>query len=297
MTERARIIVISGPTASGKTDLAVEVARRLGTEVVSADARQFYRDIPIGTARPAPEDLQGVPHHFLGHLELDQDMSAAEFAHAALPVVKDVAQRCGTVVVAGGSGLYIDALVFAFDALPPADPKVRERLKRVREREGIGALQQELARLDPVTWQRIDRNNPQRLVRAIEVCLSTGRPMSEQLKGRRPRPGLDPVFFALDVPRATLYARIDARVDRMLEQGLVEEARRVYPHRERNALRTVGYRELFLHFDGQMDLPTAVALIKQHSRNYAKRQLSWLGRDAHWHWVPPDADRVLEQLH
>ena len=282
------LIVIGGPTASGKTRVAAEVARQLGTEVVSADARQFYRAMPIGTGQPTADERLGVPHHFIGHLEVTQDQSAQEYAHAALPVIDRILDAHGVAVLTGGSGLYIDAVCFELDALPPADKALREKLQQLHREQGLEALQQELQRLDPAMWHTIDRNNPHRLIRAIEVCLLTGGKVSELRQGRRPRTGFTPVFLALDVERNVNYAAIDARVDEMLRRGLLEEAHALLPHRDRNALQTVGYKELFLHFDGQLSLEEAVALIKQHSRNYAKRQMTWLRREAHWRWVRPE---------
>jgi len=289
------LIVIGGPTASGKTRVAAEVARTLGTEVVNADARQFYRAMPIGTGQPTVDELLGVPHHFIGHLEVWQDQSAQEYAHAALPVIERILDAYGVAVLSGGSGLYIDAVCFELDALPPADKEVRQRLQRMHADQGIAALQQELKQLDPEMWHTIDRNNPHRLIRAIEVCLLTGRKVSELRQGRCPRPGFTPHFIALDVERSVNYAAIDARVDDMMRRGLLEEAHALLPHRDRNALQTVGYKELFLHFDGKLSLEKAVALIKQHSRNYAKRQLTWLRREGHWHWVRP-GEAVQEAL-
>ncbi|MCB9169363.1 MAG: tRNA (adenosine(37)-N6)-dimethylallyltransferase MiaA [Flavobacteriales bacterium] len=291
------VIVIGGPTASGKSALAVELAEHFGTEVIGADARQFYRDLPIGTGQPTDEERRGVHHHFIGHLDLDQDMSAATYAREAIPVLHDLLDRHGRAIVVGGSGLYIDALLFELDPLPPAQPKLRAELQALWKKEGLRPLQQELAHLDPKTWRSIDRNNPHRLIRAIEICRTTGKPVSAQRTGRRPRPDLHPIFIALDLPRMDLYARIDARVDAMIASGLEEEARHALPHRDRNALNTVGYKELFAHFDGRMDRGTTIGLIKQHTRNYARRQSTWLRRDVHWHWVnADDLDRVIAMI-
>lgn len=291
------LIVIGGPTASGKTRVAAEVAKALGTAVVSADARQFYRAMPIGTGQPTEAEMLGVPHHFIGHLEVEQAMSAQEYAHAALPVIERLLDAHGVAVLTGGSGLYVDAVCFEFDALPPADKHLREKLQRMHREQGLPALQAELQRLDPEMWHRIDRSNSHRLIRAIEVCLLTGGKVSELLRGKRPRPGFDTLFLALEVERDTLYRSIDARVDDMVSRGVVEEARALFPQRHLNALQTVGYKELFLHFDGTLSLPEAIALMKQHTRNYAKRQMTWLRREDHWRWVrPEEAVRVAMDL-
>lgn len=294
---KATLVVIGGPTASGKTAAAVTLAKHLGTEVISADSRQFYRAMHIGTARPTEEELDGVPHHLLGHLEITETWSAGTFAHQAEPILQDILARRGIAIMVGGSGLYIDAITKGFDPLPPSDPRLREKLTTRSRTEGLAAMTAELQRLDPATWARIDRSNPHRVVRALEVCLLTGRPLSDQRSGPRSRTDLAVVRMALDLPRSQLYARIDARVDRMIEHGLVEEARALLPFREHNALRTVGYRELFAHFDGELTLAQAIDLIKQHTRNYAKRQLTWLRREATWHWLPSTTiDAMLERI-
>lgn len=294
---RRRLIVIGGPTASGKTRIAAQLAKQLGTEVISADARQFYRAMPIGTGQPTDAERLGVPHHFIGHLDVEQAMSAQEYAHAALPVIEHLLNERGVAVLAGGSGLYMDAVCFEFDALPPADKALRERLQRTHSAQGIRALQDELHELDEAMWHRIDRQNPHRLIRAIEVCILTGGKVSELHQGKRPRPGFDPIFLALDVERNTLYRNIDLRVDDMVARGVIEEARALFPQRHLNALQTVGYKELFLHFDGTLSLEESIALMKQHTRNYAKRQMTWMRRDAHWQRVDPaDAEGIQRSI-
>lgn len=282
------LIIIGGPTASGKTDAGIALARRYGTEVISADSRQFYQAMRIGTARPLERELGGVRHHFLGHLDLNDTWSAGRFAREAEPVLQELLTNHGVAVLVGGSGLYIDALVKGLDPLPASDPRLRERLQRRVDAGGLAGLVQELERLDPVTAARIDTNNPHRVIRALEVCQLTGRPFSEQRTEANDRTDMRIVRIAMDVPRDELYARIDARVDRMMAEGLLDEARDLLPHRALNALQTVGYKELFLHFDGKLALPESVALIKQHSRNYAKRQVTWLRRESAWHWARPD---------
>lgn len=287
------LVVIAGPTASGKTRIAAAVARSLGTEVVNADARQFYRALRIGAAPPTDKEQQGVRHHFVGHLEVTQVMSAGAYERDALPVIEDLLRRTGSAVLSGGSGLYIDAVLNGFDPLPTADHAVRRELQERFQREGLPPLLEELKQRDPATWQRIDRNNPHRVVRALEICRSGGRAASAQRSGARSARPWRTIRIALDVPREVLYARIDARVDDMMAAGLVEEARALLPHREENALRTVGYRELFEHMDGRCSLEEAIARIKQHTRNYAKRQLTWLRRDPQWQWTTPDPEAVL----
>lgn len=295
---KGTLVVIGGPTASGKTAVACTVARALGTGVISADARQFYHAMRIGTARPLPDELQGVPHHFLGHLELTETWSAGTFARAAEPVLQELIARHGVAVMAGGSGLYVDAVLHGLDPLPTTDEALRRHLQERLAAEGLDALVRELEQRDPAHWAVMDRRNPHRVLRALEVCIRTGLPYSSQRTAPAERTDLDIRRFALDLPRTELYSRIDARVDRMMAEGLLEEARALLPFRHLNALNTVGYKELFAHFDGTCTLPEAVALIKQHTRNYAKRQLTWLRRDPGWRWVrgPDDVEAALADL-
>lgn len=292
------LIVIGGPTASGKTHAAATLGRHFGTEVISADSRQFYHAMRIGTARPSEDELLGVQHHFLGHLELSDTWSAGSFARAAESVLQRIVAEKGIAILVGGSGLYIDALLKGLDPLPPIQPQVRERLKERFAQGGLAPLLDELHRLDPATHARIDRYNPHRVIRALEVCIATGRPYSEQRTAPQDRTDMRIVRIAMDLPRNELYQRIDTRVDHMMSEGLVGEARALLPHRHLNALRTVGYTELFRHFDDELSLDETVALIKQHTRNYAKRQLTWLrapapkrsgdgARDAGWRWMAP----------
>ncbi len=288
MNAERTLVVIGGPTASGKTTAAATIAWHYGTEVISADSRQFYHAMRIGTARPGEDELLGVRHHFLGHLEIEQIWSAGQFAREAEPVLQGALDRSGIVALVGGSGLYLDALTKGLDPLPTSDLRLRERLQHRLEQHGIGGMLKELEQHDPITFQRIDHNNPHRVVRALEVCLITGKPYSAQRTTPTNREDLRIVRIAMDVKREALYQRIDARVDRMIADGLVDEARSLLPHRELNALRTVGYRELFEHFDGRCTLDEAIALIKQHTRNYAKRQMTWLRRDGDWQWIRPE---------
>lgn len=287
--ERKVLVVVGGPTASGKTRAAALLAKHFDTDVISADSRQFYQAMRIGTARPEQKELLGVPHHFLGHLNLEEGWSAGQFARSAEPVLQRILGEKGITVLVGGSGLYIDALTKGLDPLPISDPRLRERLQERVKSQGLAGMLKELEALDPVMYARIDQHNPHRVIRALEICLLTGNPYSEQQSGASDREDMTLVRLAMDLPRTTLYERIDKRVDRMVADGLVEEARELLPHRALNALRTVGYRELFEHFDGRLSLPDAITLIKQHTRNYAKRQLTWLRRDEGWTWLPPEA--------
>lgn len=296
MSDKGTLIIIGGPTASGKTQVAADLARHLGTEVISADSRQFYAAMRIGTARPLEEELLGVPHHFLGHLSLEDTWSAGTFAREAEPVLQRILAERGIAVLVGGSGLYIDALLKGLDPLPTGDPDRRAELQATWKKDGLAPLLARLMELDPGTHARIDHHNPHRVIRALEVCLATGRPYSEQRTTPTDRSDVHLVRLAMELPRAELYARIDARVDHMMAAGLVAEARSLVPHRLHNALRTVGYTELFQHFSGHGSLEQAIALIKQHTRNYAKRQITWLRREPSWTHLPPDPERVISHV-
>ena len=282
---------------AGKTHVAASIAKHYGTEIISADSRQFYHAMRIGTARPTDEELLGVKHHFLGHLELTDTWSAGEFARQAEPVLQDILQRHGKAVMVGGSGLYIDALCNGLDPLPFSDPRVRDDLQNEWKVKGLPSLADQLRHLDPETWRIIDKDNPHRVIRALEIHHVSGRPASAQRTGPRQREDLNVVRIALELPRADLYARIGSRVDRMIAVGLIEEARTLLPHRQLNALNTVGYKELFAHFDGAASMEETIASIKQHTRNYAKRQLTWLRRDPAWNqFAPEDLNGMLAMI-
>ena len=296
MNTPGTLVIIGGPTASGKTAVAVELAKRYRTDVISADSRQFYHAMRIGTARPTTEELQDVPHHFLGHLDLTDAWSAGDFARAAEEVLQRLLRDHGMAILVGGSGLYIDALIKGLDTMPTSDAMVRERLQARIHHGGIATLLDELKERDPTTWARIDHNNPHRILRALEVCMVTGAPYSALRSAPKDRTDIRLVKIAMHVPRPLLYERINARVDRMCELGLVDEVRNLIPYRHLNALRTVGYTELFRHFDGELSLDDAIAMIKQHSRNYAKRQVTWLRREADQHWVAPGDSEQMHEL-
>ena len=275
----------------GKTALSVALARRLGTEVVSFDARQFYRELSIGTAKPTRDEMDGVRHHFIDSHSVQHPYSAGRFADDAIRLLTDdLFRRLPVVVAVGGSGLYQQALTDGLPAIPAVDPALRPALNARLEAEGLPALVEELRRLDPPAWDAIDRQNPQRVLRALEVTLGTGQPFSgfRAAPAEAARPWRT-VLVGLDRPRPELYARCDARVDEMLAAGLEAEARVLYPLRHLNALQTVGYQEWWLHFEGTYDHAEAVRLLKRNTRRYAKRQLTWFRRDARFQWLHPAA--------
>lgn len=288
-----RLLVIVGPTGSGKTDLSIRLARHYGAPILSTDSRQFYRGMAIGTAQPDPDQLQAAEHHFIASHDLNEDLNCGSYEMQALSCLEKLFAEHDWVIAVGGSGLYVRALCEGMDDLPQADPELREALSRRLETEGVDALAAELRTLDPAYYARVDRKNPARVMRALEVCLQTGRPYSEQRTGvRRPRPfGI--VKVGVDLPREELYARIDRRVDRMVADGLEAEARALYPYRMLNALQTVGYREFFDYFDGRTNYEEAVSLIKRNSRRYAKRQLTWFRRDPEIRWFGPWDDAAI----
>lgn len=270
-----KIIVIGGATASGKTALAVETAQKLGTEIISFDSRQFYREIPIGTAAPTEEDMQGIPHHFIGHISVQQPLNAGEYGQQARLLIEQLSERYSTLVMVGGSGLYMEAALCRMDDTPPSDPAIRERWNRLYQEEGITALQKILQEKDPVYFNTVDIHNHVRLIRALEVTELTGKPFSAFRTGNMKQFIYDVELVIPEIPRHELYHRINNRVSQMIRNGLADEARKMLPFRDLTALRTVGYTELFDHFDGKTTLEEAVSLIRQHTRNYAKRQATW----------------------
>lgn len=287
-----RLIVITGPTGSGKTALAIETARRLGTEIISADSRQLYRDIPVGTAAPTAEQLAAVPQHFVGTLPLDAYYSAAEFEADVMRLLPDIFARCGgTAVMCGGSMMYIDAVCRGIDDLPTISDEIREHCRKLWLEEGTSGIIARLEKIDPEYLRIVDLQNHRRLVHALEISLEAGVPYSSLRTGQPKRRPFEILKFAIDLPREELFARINARVTAMVDNGLIDEGRRVYPLRHLNSLNTVGYKELFAHFDGLMDLPTALDRIRKNTRVYAKKQLTWLRRDPTL--LPPDALQAL----
>lgn len=288
-----RLVVIVGPTGSGKTDLSIRIARHYGAPIVSTDSRQVYRGLPIGTAQPAREQLDEVEHHFIASHDITQNLSCGEYEVQALARLEKLFTGHELVVAVGGSGLYVKALCEGMDDLPKADETLRCELSDRLQREGVESLAAQLKELDPVYYEEVDRSNPARVIRALEVCLQTGRPYSVQRTGERRKRPFEIIKVGVDLPREELYGRIDRRVDQMLADGLEAEARRVYPFRQLNALQTVGYREFFEFFDGLITRDQAVELIKRNSRRYAKRQLTWFRRDPQIRWFAPDDTQAI----
>ncbi|TGE23973.1 tRNA (adenosine(37)-N6)-dimethylallyltransferase MiaA [Hymenobacter aquaticus] len=286
------LLVVAGPTAVGKTALCVQLAQHYQTDIISADSRQFFRELSIGTAKPTPAEMQGVTHHFIDSHSITEDYNAGRFEADCLALLDELFQRHRVVILTGGSGLYLQAVTEGLDEMPLADLTVRAALQRELAEHGLAPLVAELERLDPVTHARIDRQNHQRVVRALEVTRSTGQPFSSfhTPKVAKERP-FQTVKIALSREREELYQRIDQRVDQMLDAGLLAEVTALLPYRHHNALQTVGYQEIFGYLDGLYDWPEAVRLLKRNTRHYAKRQLTWLRRDPQYHWLHPEAVR------
>ena len=277
------LVVLQGPTAIGKTALAIDWAQRLGTHILSADSRQFFREMAIGTAKPTPEELSQAPHHFVDCISVTEEYSAGQYERDVLAKLASLFQDHPAVILAGGSGLYVQAVTQGLDDMP-ADMDIRAELMHTLETKGLAVLQARLQELDPAHHDRMDLNNPQRLVRALEVCLATGKPYSSyRNEAAAPRP-FRMIKIALDADRDWIYERINRRVDLMLETGLLEEVERLKPHWHLNALKTVGYREFFPYFNGTCSLEVAVEALKMNTRRFAKKQLTWLRRDPENQW-------------
>lgn len=292
------LLVLIGPTGVGKTELSLRLAEHFHTEIVSADSRQLYADLPIGTAAPTPAQLARVPHHLVGTLALTDYYSAAQYEADALRKLDQLFLTHPIVVLTGGSMLYVDAVCQGIDDIPTVDAGTRRLLQQRYATEGLDALCDELRLLDPEYYQQVDRKNPKRVVHALEICYMTGRTYTSfRTRTAKERP-FRIVKVGLTRPREELYARINSRVDAMLAEGLLDEARRVYPFRHLNSLNTVGYKELFQYLDGAWTLDFAIEKIKQNSRIYSRKQMTWFRRDESIRWFHPDQEaEILDYLH
>lgn len=291
------LIVLIGPTGVGKTELSLKIAEHCHTEIISSDSRQLYADLKIGTAAPTPEQLKRVPHHFVGTLQLTDYYSAARYEEEVMEKLKELFQTHSSVVMTGGSMMYIDAVCKGIDDIPTIDSDTRELMLKRYEKEGLEALCAELKLLDPEYYAQVDVKNPKRVIHALEICYMTGKTYTSfRTRSQKKRP-FNILKIGLRREREELYERINRRVDLMMEEGLLEEAKRVYPYRSLNSLNTVGYKELFKFLDGEWELPFAIEKVKQNSRIYSRKQMTWFKRDADITWFHPNQEtEIMEYI-
>lgn len=281
------LIVLVGPTAIGKTASSIQIAKEFNCPIVSADSRQFFKEMSIGTAKPSAEEMQDVPHYLIGSHSITENYNVGKYEVEVISLLDKLFRTNKTVVLVGGSGLYIDAICKGFDELPEADTEVRNKINLLLEEKGIEALQSLLKELDPIYYSKVDLHNPQRMSRALEVCLTTGKPYSTLREGKIKKRNFNIIKIGLNTSREVIYERINKRVDEMMQAGLLEEVKRLLPQKQLNALQTVGYNELFDFLENKTDLNTAVESIKQNTRKFAKRQLTWFRRDEEIKWFEP----------
>lgn len=284
------LITIVGPTAIGKTALSIALAQHFKCEIISCDSRQFFKEMTIGTAVPNEEELQSATHHFIQNKSIFENYTVGDYEKEALNKIEELFQNDDFVILIGGSGLYVDAILKGFDEFPEIDPAIRSEVNSNYEKLGINYLQEQLKNLDPDYYQKITienpqtLQNPQRMMRFVEVCIGTGKPYSSFLNQKKNNRNFTPVLIGLEADRQVIYDRINQRVDIMMQQGLLEEAKTLYPNKALNALQTVGYRELFSYFDGEFQLPFAIEEIKKNTRRFSKRQLTWFKRNESTKW-------------
>jgi tRNA dimethylallyltransferase len=287
LSKQKTLVVIAGPTAVGKTDLAIKLANHYHTDIVSADSRQFYREMSIGTAKPSEDELAQAKHYFINSHSITDNFNVGDFEKEGLKAIDEIFTHSDVAILAGGSGLYIKAICEGFDDVPAASSEIRDRLNTEYEKNGIEGLKEQLRIADPVYYEEVDTNNPQRIIRALEVIESTGKPFSSYRTANIKQRHFNIIKIGLNLPRKLLYQRINLRVDLMVKQGLIDEVKSLLPHRNLNALNTVGYKEIFEYLDGKTDLDTAISMIKQNTRRFAKRQLTWFNKDKTINWFEP----------
>jgi tRNA dimethylallyltransferase len=291
-----KLIVIVGPTAVGKTLLAIQLAQQLGTEIISADSRQIYRELEIGTAKPTREERSAVTHHFVNVKSIEEDYDAGQFGRDALALIAELFKKFDTLILCGGSGLYVRAVTEGFDDMPEVAEGVREKIVQEYKANGLTWLQQQVEASDPDYYSIVDQKNPQRLMRALELNYSTGQTLDKLRKKNKLTHSFEIVKIGLELDREELYRRIDARMDAMIKAGLFEEAQYVYPQRDLNALQTVGYQEIFGYLNGSYDRAETIRLLKRNSRRYAKRQLTWFKKDKEVRWFGPGQVEAISEF-
>ncbi|PZV87431.1 tRNA dimethylallyltransferase [Algoriphagus aquaeductus] len=293
MTDQKFLILVVGPTAVGKTDLCLKLAKKFKTEIISCDSRQFYKELNLGTAKPSPEELAQVPHHLIDSLSIEEEYDVRKFEQDALRILAKLFRTRNVVIMTGGSGLFADAVVKGLDEIPDVNPEVREEIIREFESRGLEWLQAEVEKSDPEFYSQADRFNPQRLMRALEVYRGTGLKFSSFRVRKKVERSFKTIKVGLNRDREELYRRIDLRMDEMIGRGLFDEADALFGKRSLNALQTVGYTEIFGYREGKYDREEAIRLLKRNSRRYAKRQLTWFRRDPEIQWFHPDQENEI----
>lgn len=297
MSRLNTLIMICGPTASGKTSLSIELAKAFQTEILSADSRQFYREMSIGTAKPDSVEMDGIPHHFIGHLSVKEAYNVSAFEKDSLQLLNKLFRKQTTQIMVGGSGLYLKAVAEGIDELPDPHPALRNELNEIFLVKGIKPLQERLKKLDPEYFSEMDKNNPKRLMRAIEVCETSGRKYSELRKSVPKQRPFNIIKIGLEMPREELFERIHWRTDQMIADGLIDEVKRLKDYQSFNALNTVGYKEIFRYLDNEISLEQANTDIKTNTRRYAKRQMTWFKKDRQIQWFhPKDRDIIMDYI-
>lgn len=289
------LFVVLGPTGVGKTDISIEIAQRLSCSIISSDSRQIYKEMSIGTAKPSEEELQKVKHYFISTQSITEHYSSGQYELDAIPIIESEIERNGNALLVGGSMLYIDAVCKGIDDIPNIDPNVREEVSELYERVGLDGIRNQLKLLDPVHYREVDPMNAKRIKHALEVCLQTGKPFSNLRTGIAKNRNFNIIKIGLRREREELYEMINRRVLKMVEAGLIEEARNLYAYRNLNSLNTVGYKELFKYFENEWTLDYAINMIQQNTRRYAKKQLSWFNKDREIEWFHPEDKKAIHE--
>lgn len=291
------LVIITGPTAIGKTKLSIQLAKYFNTEIISCDSRQIYKEMSIGTAVPTIEEREGIPHHMLQIISIHDYYNAYKYEQQSLKILEELFNKYDILIMTGGTGLYINAVLYGIDDIPDVDLKIRQELTERLKNKGIQKLQEELKKIDPEIYHRIDINNPKRILKALEIYYTSGKPYSSFLTGKKKARNFNYILIGINEDRKKLYEKIDDRVDKMIKNGLIEEAQKLYPYKSLNALNTVGYKELFDYFDNKIDLKAAIEKIKFNTHKYARKQLIWFKKynDIQW-FEPNDFNNIIKYI-